>query len=70
MATILRLVGIGIFGCIAVVFAIFFGFYFLLLFFGILGIFLLAWAFGIPITIKEGGVKTGYIRWFKFYKNQ
>lgn len=70
MGTILKLVGMGILGCIAVVFAIVFGFYFLSLFVSFLVLFFLVWAVGIPITIKEGDVKTGYIRWFKFYKNQ
>lgn len=25
------------------------------------------WAFGGVITIKERGVKVGYVRWFKYY---
>lgn len=40
---------------------------FLLIFGGFIGLFFLFWALGFKITITQGGQKTGYVRWFKFY---
>lgn len=31
------------------------------------GVFALAWAFGMKITIKKKDVKVGYLRWFTFH---
>lgn len=45
----------------------FFAFWFFIAFLAMLGFFLALWAIGIPIAIKERGVKTGYVRWFTFY---
>jgi len=49
------------------VFVFFFAFWIFTFFLGILGLIFLAWAIGAPITIKERGIKTGYVRWFTFY---
>ena len=29
---------------------------------------LIGWACGMPLTIKQSGVKIGYVRWFTFHK--
>jgi hypothetical protein len=52
---------------IAGAFIFFFAFWVFIAFLGAIGLILLAWAVGAPITIKERGVKTGYVRWFTFY---
>lgn len=44
-----------------------FAFWIFMAFLGVMGLILLAWAVGAPITIKERGIKTGYVRWFTFY---
>ncbi len=62
-----KLLGIALFVVIASVLAIAFGMWILGAFACFLAIFVLAWAVGIPITIKENGVKIGYVRWTKFY---
>jgi len=52
---------------VVTVFVFFFAFWLFVAFLGVMGLILLAWAIGAPITIKERGVKTGYVRWFTFY---
>jgi hypothetical protein len=52
---------------VAGAFVFFFAFWVFIAFLGAMGLILLAWAIGAPITIKERGVKTGYVRWFTFY---
>jgi hypothetical protein len=47
-----------------------FSFWFFIAFIGMLGVFLSAWAVGIPLTIKERGKKVGHVRWFTFYPNK
>ena len=34
----------------------------------LLGIMVLAWAVGVPLIIKQGGQRVGYVRWFKYHK--
>ena len=29
---------------------------------------LIGWACGMPLTIKQSGVKIGYVRWFTFHR--
>lgn len=31
------------------------------------GLFVINWALGMPISIKRGGKKIGYVRWFTFH---
>jgi hypothetical protein len=67
-STILKLLGIVIFGLLAVMFIIFLGFYFLVILGCLLTILIVAWVFGIRITIKQNGRKIGYVRWTKFHR--
>lgn len=48
-------------------FVFLFAFWFFVAFLGMLAFLIVLWAIGIPISIKEHGVKTGYVRWFTFY---
>jgi hypothetical protein len=63
-----KLIGLVPFALAAVAFVIFFGMWFLLALAGMVVLFAVAWAVGIPITIKENGVKVGYLRWTKFHR--
>ncbi len=67
MTTILKLVGLVLIALLGGAFILFFGMWFVAAFAAMVALFLVAWLFGVPITIKENGVKTGYIRWTKFY---
>lgn len=67
ISTILKFIGIILFGVIAVAFVLVFGTWFLVALFSMMVLFGLAWAVGIPITITSNGKKIGYIRWTKFY---
>ena len=68
LSTLLKLAGLAIFFMLAIMFIVFFGFYFLVMFGCFLVIFAAAWAIGIPITIKQNGKKIGYVRWNKFHR--
>lgn len=46
---------------------VFFGAWIALGLAGLIVLFFLAWAVGIPITVKKDGTKVGYVRWTKFY---
>jgi len=70
LATIGKLIGLVVFGAVVCALVFFFAFWFFIAFAAAIGLFLVVWALGIPITIKERGVKTGYVRWFKFYPVQ
>lgn len=65
--TFFKFLGIALFVLIGGALVIAFGMWFIGAFICLLVIFVMAWAVGIPITIKENGVKTGYVRWTKFY---
>jgi len=67
LATFLKVIGIGVAAVLSVAATIFFGFYILIFLVGLLSILLVAWGVGVPISIKENGVKTGYIRWFTYH---
>jgi len=67
MDTILKAIGIFLFCVFVVAIAIAASAYILFALLGFLVIAFMAWAIGIPISIKNNGVKIGYIRWFKFY---
>ena len=36
--------------------------------FFMLALMLVGWACGLPLTIKQSGVKIGYVRWFTFHR--
>lgn len=56
---IIKFISLPIFLLVGALWAILITFYLTIVFTGM-------WSLGIPITIREGGEVTGYIRWFKF----
>lgn len=62
-----KLIGLVLLIVVAGAIVFFFAFWFFVAFLAMLGLFLAVWAVGIPLTIKENGVKTGHLRWFTFY---
>lgn len=68
ISPILKLVGIVLFAIAAIAFVIFFFMWFVGALAAMVVLFGIAWAAGIPITIKEDGEKIGYVRWTKFYR--
>ena len=70
LSTIAKLIGLVIFGAIVAVLVVFFGIWFLIAVAAMLAISILAWAFGVPITVTQKGQKIGYIRRGKFYRTK
>jgi hypothetical protein len=65
---ILKIIGLVLFVLVAGAFVFFFFMWFMGALAAMVALFAVAWAVGIPITIKENGVKVGYLRWTKFYR--
>jgi hypothetical protein len=70
MEKIFSFIGLAILGGLAMVFIVFFGVYFLFVLLGMIAVFALAWACGIPLVITVSGKKEGYIRWFTYHKTK
>lgn len=68
LTAIMKIIGLVTFCIIAVVIVIFFGGFIFATFAAFIALFALAWAVGIPISIKSNGEKIGYVRWFTFYR--
>jgi uncharacterized membrane protein len=67
MEAIAKAVGLLIFSVIAIGLIVFFAGFILAAFGVFIGIFLAAWACGLPITISKNGKKIGYYRWTTFH---
>jgi hypothetical protein len=68
-SAIMKLIGLVLLVVIGIVLIVAFGGAFLIIFGSFLLLFLIAWMFGIPVTIKQNGVKVGYVRWFTFHRS-
>ena len=67
LKTLGKLFALVALGIVLGVIIFFFAFWIFVAFLGAIGLLSALWVIGVPITIKEKGVKTGYIRWFTFY---
>lgn len=68
METIFKAIGLVIIGGLMLMLLFFFFWFFLAVIGLMIGIFAVAWVCGIPITVKQNGVKIGYIKRTKFYR--
>jgi hypothetical protein len=67
MLKILLLIIAGALGVAIFIFLFSYLFTFVLV---MLGFFSFCWVIGVPITVKAGGKKIGYIRWTRFHSTQ
>lgn len=67
MDVVLKMIGLVVFAVIGVILITMFFSFIVIAAGAFIGIFLAAWALGIPITVKVDGQKIGYYRWGTFH---